>query len=582
MKFEKRIHEAFNARSLATEDVCKSFIVTPHYFRLAAAGNSILVGPRGSGKTTLMRMLQVEAINIWSDASDFLNNKEINYSGVFIPTDKLWSTQYELLKSKASSALLRMNVELVFGYHILERFLQVVEYRARREKTLNNFLKIDIDKQIESDLVYELADSWGLNPRFYSLRSLCISVKEKWRDLVDSISRNDVASDNSLMSIDGNNIIYKISEAAVTVNTYFGQHDHIWTLLFDELELAPPEIVQNLVEIMRGGPINLNFKLSMSPYHRGVAIAGNSTGQMRNHDFEYIDLTQIKDNSASVDFSKELAIKVLNKNLGGSSFSEFFESPKKPNFREAFESLEKKDDSFKKYLDKIGINTKNWDDYPEKKRTEIRRFQYVAFLRDQFFAQGMKKRTIKRPLNYYSGGAAIFKALEFNPRMIISFFNNLIEKTGSEGVFSVHDQLDSLKEMRISFEALINTISLDIEQHGSLLSLVSKIGTEFSEGVIGLEFRSEPSGSFIVTEDTPRELIDAIGLGVNSGAFIKVIDNTDESRSGGKIVGQRFRLSFLFAHKFRLPLQLMRACNLLELLSKKSDSSKAHRQIPLI
>jgi len=27
MKFEQRIHEAFNARSLATEDVCKSHLL---------------------------------------------------------------------------------------------------------------------------------------------------------------------------------------------------------------------------------------------------------------------------------------------------------------------------------------------------------------------------------------------------------------------------------------------------------------------------------------------------------------------------------------------------------------------------
>ena len=90
------VHETFNARSLSTEDLCSSFIVSKHYHELAALNNAVMVGPRGSGKTTLMRMLQVQSLEIWEhpDASNIRSN--IGFSGVFIPTDRVWKTQYDL------------------------------------------------------------------------------------------------------------------------------------------------------------------------------------------------------------------------------------------------------------------------------------------------------------------------------------------------------------------------------------------------------------------------------------------------------------------------------------------------------
>ena len=96
------IHEAYNARSLTINDLCKSFIVNDHFYHLASSCNSIMIGPRGSGKTTLMRMLQVPALEIWEhpDASYF--RSQVKFTGVFIPTDRLWKSQFDNLESTFS------------------------------------------------------------------------------------------------------------------------------------------------------------------------------------------------------------------------------------------------------------------------------------------------------------------------------------------------------------------------------------------------------------------------------------------------------------------------------------------------
>ena len=51
------IFGAFNARWLTPEDVARSFVPTTHFKALAKFQHSLLMGPRGCGKTTLLKML---------------------------------------------------------------------------------------------------------------------------------------------------------------------------------------------------------------------------------------------------------------------------------------------------------------------------------------------------------------------------------------------------------------------------------------------------------------------------------------------------------------------------------------------
>src|SRR4051812_4357900 len=79
---------AFNARSLNAREVAESFIPPSAFDTLAHAEHSLLIGPRGSGKTTLLKMLQSEALEHWADPAAEAYRQRIDYTGVFIPTDR--------------------------------------------------------------------------------------------------------------------------------------------------------------------------------------------------------------------------------------------------------------------------------------------------------------------------------------------------------------------------------------------------------------------------------------------------------------------------------------------------------------
>ncbi len=561
MSFQQRVHEAFNARSLATKDVCDSFIVTPHFFSLAVPGNAILVGPRGSGKTTLMKMLQVESVNIWKDAKKYKIDQTINYTGVFVPTDKLWATQYEALKRRAANPELKAKVESIFGLHVFERFLYAVEYRARPERTENNQQKVLLSKESENQLVVELSEFWGVSPRFMSLKSLCVSVKEKWKDFVHAVNHNELSDVGEEVEVSGDDLVSKLDVSASIVNGYFGESDHVWAFLFDELELAPTEIVSSLISKMRGGPSNLIFKLSMSPYHSEVSLVGGPSEQMVQHDYKYIDLTNNSDLAGANRFARNLAYRVLHGDFNETDQdgSVLINEPKSINNKKEFSELARKDLTFKEYLDRNSIVLSDWDGYKEDRLSQIRRIQYVVHIRNCYMKDDGSRNSLKRALDYYSGEKNVFKALEYNPRMIISFVNSLIGRSLDSDTVATHVQLKALKEMRVSFEALINTISLSSRDCPTLLSLVDSVGGRFEKSVFSQQFKSEPYGSFWVAEGADGELVEAIGLGVNAGAFIRVGNDHDESKPGGAIRGRRFRLSYLFAHKYKLPLQLLRA-----------------------
>jgi hypothetical protein len=561
MSFHQRVHEAFNARSLATKDVCDSFIVTPHFFSLAVPGNAILVGPRGSGKTTLMKMLQIESVNIWKDAKKYKIGETIKYTGVFVPTDRLWATQYEALKRRAASPDLKKKVDSIFGLHVFERFLYAVEYRSRPELTENNIQKISLSKESENQLVFELSEFWGVSPRFMSLKSLCVSVKEKWKDFVQAVNENDLSNEDVAVEVSGDDLVNKLDVSASIVNGYFGQSDHVWAFLFDELELAPAEIVSSLISKMRGGPSSIIFKLSMSPYHSEVSLVGGPSEQMVQHDYKYIDLTNNSDLVGANRFARNLAYRVLRSDFNDERQHEnkLIKEPGSIDAKREFSELASKDLTFKEYLDRNSIVINDWDGYREDRLSQIRRIQYVVHIRNCYIKSDGSRNTLKRALDYYSGEKNIFKALEYNPRMIISFVNSLFGKSLDGDAIATFVQLRALKEMRVSFEALINTISLSSRDCLTLLSLVESVGERFEKGVFSQQFKSEPYGSFWVEEGADGELVEAIGLGVNAGAFIRVGNDYDESKPGGVIRGRRFRLSYLFAHKYKLPLQLLRA-----------------------
>ena len=108
----------FNSRYLTYKQVSEQFIPTQNFYDLAKACHTVLLGARGSGKTTMLKMLQPEAIIEFQKVD---NSFDVPFYGVYIPSDRQWSFILERLEAqinpfytKVSQALVNLNVLLAF------------------------------------------------------------------------------------------------------------------------------------------------------------------------------------------------------------------------------------------------------------------------------------------------------------------------------------------------------------------------------------------------------------------------------------------------------------------------------------
>ena len=77
----------FNSRYLTYKQVSEQFIPTQNFYDLAKACHTVLLGARGSGKTTMLKMLQPEAIIEFQKVD---NSFDVPFYGVYIPSDRQW------------------------------------------------------------------------------------------------------------------------------------------------------------------------------------------------------------------------------------------------------------------------------------------------------------------------------------------------------------------------------------------------------------------------------------------------------------------------------------------------------------
>ena len=578
-KITSNIHESFNAKNLTIKKLCESFIINEHFHKLAGSDHSIMIGPRGSGKTTLMKMLQIEALSQWEaiEASNY--RSKIAYSGVFIPTDRLWKKQYENLTDKYHDNVKKLRaLDSIFVFHVLERLSYVVEVRSNRLNP-SLFRGVLLSKNDEVSMVNELSAIWHVNPKINTLKSLNIEMASSKYRLSNYIIDDQEDKDyyNDLAFFDIENMVGLLELSVKIINAYFQEGDAKWCFLFDELELAPESIVQPLIDRLRGGPENIIFKLSLSPYHSDIKITENSNSPMDKQDYTFINLSNVKDDVGQR-FSKQLCQKIFDRYDFLGDIESFFSEPKKKNNKIVFEELVEKDPTFSEYLIQNKIDLSKFEEYKESnKLTLIRKIQFVAHLRNEFIGKSFRLKGRRRAVDYYSGFKKICKALEYNPRMLISITNLIAESFVADKKkpkISVNEQISALEEVYNSYVALLNTIPIDVDGYDTLYSLVDGLAKEISFYIKGDRFYPEPYGYFSFSEEPGDDLRKAVGYALNAGAF--VIDDSDRGANAniGSLHGINFRLSYIFSHKYGLLMNKPRKIEFMKVLrgSKVSDN----------
>ncbi|HIF9111801.1 hypothetical protein [Photobacterium damselae] len=562
-------NESFNAKATSKSNLCSDFIINSHYDLLTTPNNTIMIGPRGSGKTTLLRMLDVEVLEIWNKSIAENYRKKISYSGVFIPTDRFWKTQYERISSrfKGNSNVQKL-LSASFIYHILECLAQVVSYRANSTlNKKNKYLNVEISKTDESELVQQLSEYWKVSPKIPSLRGLVIATSIKKQEISTLIASLNNEQDISEFDILEHSLVGILEVSTQIVNQYFCENDGKWAFLFDELELAPEVFIQPLIDAMRGGPQNIIFKLALSPYHKGISITKDSFSGMNKQDLTFINLSGVRDDGFA--FARELSQNIFNKYGLVNEIESYFESDSSINRDLDLKELIKKDKSFYEYASRNKLNINSYDNLDENRQAVFRRIQFNIHLRNYYLKNDKAKSSRRRASLYYTGFKNICAMLEYNPRMLVGIMSTFASIVRKNGAIKEHEQLSNIRKYADSFKSLLSTIAVDSSNNEfvTLFDIIDKIGTYLKEEIHGSEFNPDPKGSIIFKNEYNENYISAIGLALNAGALIIEKSSIDSFHDIDDIMNERCRLSYLFAPEYRLLLNVQRPVDLIDILN---------------
>jgi len=82
-----QLYDSFNARNYTPSQVAETFISSEDFETLWRNEHTVLLGPRGSGKTTLFKMLTVQALYSWSHPLAEKLKSRKPFTAIFVPTD---------------------------------------------------------------------------------------------------------------------------------------------------------------------------------------------------------------------------------------------------------------------------------------------------------------------------------------------------------------------------------------------------------------------------------------------------------------------------------------------------------------
>ena len=170
------IYSAFNARWISPEEVARTFVPIPQLNTLVKFQNSLLMGPRGCGKTTLLKMLTRSAQEVLqkervSKDTQLQAFDTPEFEAIYVPSDVRWSYELRSLQSElAEDPVLAERVQRVsIAIALVTEALSVFEMLLRQRG------------YVGSDVPIQFVRHFGISnvvPTFSEIRLTLLSFGE--------------------------------------------------------------------------------------------------------------------------------------------------------------------------------------------------------------------------------------------------------------------------------------------------------------------------------------------------------------------------------------------------------------------
>lgn len=608
--------EPFNAKTMSYTEVARTFVPSTKFTQLAGAWNSVLVGPRGGGKTTLLKMLSVEGQDAWAGPASAPYKTMLGYTGIYVPSDIAWGTMLESLQQ----AGLNERVGILFSQAaFVTHVLLAVATGIDRHVALHPARK--------PEQTANTPDTTSTNPTQAELEQVFASIAAMWRvkpaslspaSLIDALRLRllEIKQDANLLAqlagmgsptqpYLGMDMLESASQALQAFDSAYRRPDHKWCLLLDEFEVAPMHLQKTVLAAMRASGVQkILLKVALAPCGPDLLYEPQSNASpSQNNDVQQVELWYA-DKAEASEFCQQVLLsrsnsyiamrdKSPNEVFGTSTYaviddtneteqvSLYFQANNKDKrqITEQFQSLASKDASFVEFLQR-----KNIDLFQElgmqpsdPQGNTIRKIAPLVAFRNAYRGRGVgRKRGVKPFLTAYSGWESISAISEGNPRWLIGLITRIMSQSDQrhfpvpppQQTAAVHWNCQRYAEM---LQAVANEQFGSIKTSTPIYEVLSKIGTYFHHRLVTTDFVEDPPMSFSVDDRVSDDVEHALRIAVNHGAIV-CFETASDVGGFRTLRGKRFRLTYLLAPVFKLPMRKSKPVLLSTILEVKPEA----------
>jgi energy-coupling factor transporter ATP-binding protein EcfA2 len=604
--------EPFNAKAMSYAEVARTFVPSTKFTQLAGAWNSVLVGPRGGGKTTLFKMLSAEGQEAWTGATAEPHKKTVGYTGIYVPSDIAWGTMLEsLIDSGQDETVGILFSEAAFVTHVLLSVATGMD----RHVALNPVLRLEpgnesaIGELMQADLervVATIAMLWKVQPVSLSPASLVDALRARLLDIKrDARLRAKLKqTETPTQEYLGIDMLEAASQALQIFDAAYRRPDHRWCLLLDEFEVAPMHLQKTVLAAMRAsGAQKLLLKVALAPcgpdllYDQQSSAPPSQNNDVQQVQLWYADKAEASEFCQQVFLSRSstystLAGKMPSEVFGSSAYAVVDDSDdaeqiglftitgrNKKQVTEQFQLLARKDPTFQEFLFRKQIDvSRELGMLPaDPHGNTLRKIAPLVAFRNAYKGKNFGNKRGVKPFNTaYSGWESIAAISEGNPRWLIGLITRIMSNS-EQSQFPVPTPqqtagvLWNCQRYAEMLQSVANEQFGSIKTSTPIYEVLSKIGDYFHNRLVRTTFVEDPPMSFVVDERVSDDVEHALRIAVNHGAIVcyQIAADVGGFRT---LRGLRFRLTYLLAPVFKLPMRKSKAVSLSTILEAKPEA----------
>jgi hypothetical protein len=592
--------DPFNAKAMTFREVASTFVPSPNFSLLAGKWNALLIGPRGSGKTTLMKMLSVESLRAWGGPNAAAFRDNVAFTGIYVPADIAWGEMVKALSATLDETTTNFVSAAAFVTNVLQSVVMAMQSRlnvAESQLPGADFRLAECSADRLEQAVIEIAQLWRLTIRSLSLQGLANALGHR---LIDIKRQANLIAETPGLSLDdiskrmpyiGLPLVECVGEAVRYFDQAIGEESGLWALLLDEFEVAPVHLQQEVLTGLRASSSKVLFKVALAPCGPHTLLDINeATRPTPENDYKQVELWYVNRDAAE-EFCGRLfesrrakwqsvppgaspedvfgasGYAIVDEDGEASAIASYGRGAL---WEREFAQLAEKDSWFSAFLEQKGIDPKSLDPSPSAHNgNTIRKIAPVVAFRNAYRGKVEGKKRGRKPYNSaYSGWAAICAMSEGNPRWLIGIINAITANLPRENVklpISVIAQQGQLAGLSQAFAEILRAAATgQLRGQGTtapVYETLEKIGQYFHNRLVLDRFVEDPPMSFVVDDTVDANVENALRIAVNHGALV-CYESPDSLGGYASLKGKRFRLAYLLAPEFKLPLRKSKAVSL--------------------